>query len=57
MPKLERLDLWLWDESMQEYKSQRSIGWGEVDSIQRSENVDSVEIFIGQKYNIKGEQY
>jgi len=49
MPKLERLDLWVWDESIQEYKSQRSIGWGEVDSIQISENVDSVEIFIGQK--------
>ena len=50
--KLERIDLWIWDESMQEYKSQRSIGWSEVDSIQISDSVDSIEIFIGQ--NIKG---
>ena len=49
MPKLERIDLWIWDKSIQEYKSQRSIGWDEVDSIQVSENVDSVEIFVGQK--------
>jgi len=49
MPKLERIDLWIWDKSIQEYKSQRSIGWGEVDSIQISDNVDSVEIFVGQK--------
>jgi hypothetical protein len=49
MPKLERLDLWVWDESIQEYKSQRSIGWQDIDTIEISDNVDSIEIFIGQK--------
>jgi len=46
--KLKRIDLWIWNESLQEYQSQRSIGWGEVDSIQVSDSVDSIEIFIGQ---------
>ena len=49
MAKLERINLWVWDESIQEYKSQRSIELQDIDTIEISDNVDSIEIFIGQK--------
>ena len=49
MAKLERIDLWVWNQSIQEYKSQRSIELQDIDTIEISDNVDSIEIFIGQK--------
>ena len=49
MAKLERIDLWVWNQSIQEYKIQRSIELQDIDTIEISDNVDSIEIFIGQK--------
>ena len=49
MAKLERIDLWVWNQSIQEYKNQRSIELQDIDTIEISDNVDSIEIFIGQK--------
>ena len=46
--KVKYLDLWIWNPKLEEYQSQRSLGWQEVDSIEVSNDMERVQIFLGQ---------
>ena len=46
--KVTYLDLWIWNEEIKEYQSQRSLGGQDVDSIEVSNDMERVQIFLGQ---------
>jgi hypothetical protein len=46
--KVKYLDLWIWNDELKEYQSQRSLGWKDVDSIEVSNDMERVQIFVGQ---------
>ncbi len=46
--KVKYLDLWIWNDELKEYQSQRSLGWQEVDSIEVSNDMEQVQIFLGK---------
>ena len=46
--KVKYLDLWIWNDELKEYQSQRSLGWQDVDSIEVSNDMERVQIFLGQ---------
>jgi len=46
--KVKYLDLWIWNPKLKEYQSQRSLGWQEVDSIEVSNDMEQVQIFVGK---------
>tara|TARA_Y100000401_G_C8299397_1_gene213172 strand:+ start:962 stop:1141 length:180 start_codon:yes stop_codon:yes gene_type:complete len=46
--KVKYLDLWIWNPKLEEYQSQRSLGWQEVDSIEVSNDMEQVQIFVGK---------
>ena len=46
--KVKYLDLWIWNDEIKEYQSQRSLGWQDVDSIEVSNDMERVQIFLGQ---------
>jgi ribosome-binding factor A len=46
--KVKYLDLWIWNDELKEYQSQRSLGWQEVDSIEVSNDMEQVQIFVGK---------
>ena len=46
--KVKYLDLWIWNDEIKEYQSQRSLGWQEVDSIEVSSDMEQVQIFVGK---------
>ena len=46
--KVKYLDLWIWNDEIKEYQSQRSLGWQEVDSIEVSNDMEQVQIFVGK---------
>jgi hypothetical protein len=46
--KVKYLDLWIWNDELKEYQSQRSLNWQDVDSIEVSYNVERVQIFVGK---------
>mgnify|MGYP005991492251 CR=1 FL=1 len=46
--KVKYFDLWIWNPKLEEYQSQRSLGWQEVDSIEISYDFERVQIFIGK---------
>ena len=52
--KVKYLDLWIWNDEIKEYQSQRSLGWQDVDSIEVSNDMERVQIFFGQ-FNIPNE--
>jgi len=46
--KVKYLDLWIWNDELKEYQSQRSLGWQDVDSIEVSNDMEQVQIFVGK---------
>lgn len=46
--KVKYLDLWIWNDEIKEYQSQRSLGWQDVDSIEVSNDMEQVQIFVGK---------
>ena len=46
--KVKYLDLWIWNDELKEYQSQRSLGWIDVDSIEISNDMERVQIFVGK---------
>ena len=46
--KVKYLDLWIWNDEIKEYQSQRTLGWQEVDSIEVSNDMEQVQIFVGK---------
>jgi hypothetical protein len=46
--KVKYIDLWIWNPKLEEYQSQRSLGWQEVDSIEVSNDMEQVQIFVGK---------
>ena len=46
--KVKYFDLWIWNPKLEEYQSQRSLGWQEVDSIEVSNDMEQVQIFVGK---------
>ena len=46
--KVKYFDLWIWNDELKEYQSQRSLGWQEVDSIEISYDFERVQIFVGK---------
>jgi hypothetical protein len=46
--KVKYLDLWIWNDELKEYQSQRSLNWQDVDSIEVSNDMERVQIFLGQ---------
>lgn len=46
--KVKYFDLWVWNPKLEEYQSQRSLGWQEVDSIEVSSDMEQVQIFVGK---------
>lgn len=46
--KVKYLDLWIWNPKLEEYQSQRSLNWQDVDSIEVSNDMERVQIFFGQ---------
>tara|TARA_R100001510_G_C7442838_1_gene71272 strand:+ start:42 stop:224 length:183 start_codon:yes stop_codon:yes gene_type:complete len=49
--KVKEIDLWIWNDELKEYQSQRSLGWTDVDSIEVSNDMERVQIFIGKFQN------
>tara|TARA_Y100001937_G_scaffold53729_1_gene74181 strand:- start:588 stop:770 length:183 start_codon:yes stop_codon:yes gene_type:complete len=49
--KVKEIDLWIWNDELKEYQSQRSLGWADVDSIEVSNDMERVQIFIGKFQN------
>jgi hypothetical protein len=46
--KVKYLDLWIWNDELKEYQSQRSLNWQDVDSIEVSNDMERVQIFVGK---------
>ena len=46
--KVKYIDLWIWNPKLEEYQSQRSLGWQDVDSIEVSNDMEQVQIFVGK---------
>ena len=46
--KVKYFDLWVWNPKLEEYQSQRSLGWQDVDSIDVSNDMEQVQIFVGK---------
>ena len=46
--KVKYLDLWIWNPKLEEYQSQRSLNWQDVDYIEVSNDMERVQIFFGQ---------
>ena len=46
--KVKYFYLWVLNPKLEEYQSQRSLGWQEVDSIEVSSDMEQVQIFVGK---------